>query len=197
MVCRELDDPVREADLLRALARRGEKYLGSRRMGVFLEEVMLDFPGEVVAQAVRQFDLCEGVVEELVFALLPPRPRQLMLVEDAELHRGSLSACLVMPLSPRQLTGIGSAAHAVGLEPRERAQCPAEELMCRFAGEAPVEECIRVEADEDRVHKPSRLARCKPVRRLRALEECLEVLPPGGRVLCPDLTKARVMDREP
>jgi hypothetical protein len=102
-----------------------------------------------------------------------------------------------MRFSPCPLTGIGGAAHAALLEARERAQCLAEELMRRFAGKAAVEERVRVEADENRVHQPRCLARRKPVRRLHALEECLKVLPPRGRVLCLDLTKPRVMDREP
>ena len=50
---RQLHDAVREADLPGALAGRGEKHFRGRRVRIFLEEVMLHFPGEVVAQSVR------------------------------------------------------------------------------------------------------------------------------------------------
>ncbi len=57
MVGGELDDAVAEADLLGALAGGGEENLGLRGVGVFLQEVVLDLPGIVIAQFVRQFDL--------------------------------------------------------------------------------------------------------------------------------------------
>jgi hypothetical protein len=85
----ELDDSVREANATGALARGGEEDLGRRGVGVLLEEVMLDLPRVVVAEPVGELDLVERVVQQLVFASLVPRPGELVLVEDPELHRGS------------------------------------------------------------------------------------------------------------
>ena len=82
----QLHDAVREADLLGALARRGEKDLGGRRVRILLEEVVLDLPGKVVAEPVGELDLVERVLVELELAFRRPRARQLQLVEYAELH---------------------------------------------------------------------------------------------------------------
>src|SRR5205807_6455936 len=73
-----------------ALRGSGEKDLGGRRVAVLLEEVVLDLPDAVEAQLVHQLDLFEGVLQELVLGLRSPRPGQLVLVEHAELHDGSL-----------------------------------------------------------------------------------------------------------
>src|SRR6185437_10109964 len=56
-------------------------------MRVLLEEMMLDFPGMVDAEPVGELDLVERLVVDAVLIALAPGPRQLMLVEDAELHR--------------------------------------------------------------------------------------------------------------
>ena len=87
MIGRELDDAVAQADLLGPLAGGGQENLRRGGMGVLLEEVVLDLPGVVVAEPVSQFDLVQGVLEELVFAALVPRPGELVLIEDPELHR--------------------------------------------------------------------------------------------------------------
>jgi hypothetical protein len=50
------------------LAGGGEEDLGSRGVGVLLQEVVLDLPGVVVAQPVGQLDLVEGLLEEDVLA---------------------------------------------------------------------------------------------------------------------------------
>ena len=84
----ELDDAVAEADLLGALARRGEEDLGRRRMRVLLEEVVLDLPGVVVPEPVGELDLIERVLDQRALGVRGPRARELMLVEDAELHAG-------------------------------------------------------------------------------------------------------------
>jgi hypothetical protein len=68
------------------LARRGEKHLGLRRVGVFFEEMVLHVPGVVVAEPVGELDLVQGVLVELPLIIQPPGTRQLQLVEDAELH---------------------------------------------------------------------------------------------------------------
>ena len=86
MVGRELDDTVAEPDVLRALARCSQEHLGGRGVRVLLEEVVLDLPGVIEAETVCELDLLERLVKELVLAILVPRPRELVLVEDAELH---------------------------------------------------------------------------------------------------------------
>ena len=65
----------------------GEEDLGRGGVRVLLEEMVLDFPGVVDAEPIGQLDLRQGVLEELLLAALDPRARQLMLVEDSELHR--------------------------------------------------------------------------------------------------------------
>src|SRR5262249_13710288 len=57
---RHQDDAMSKADAPRTLGRGGEEHLRSRRMRVFLEEVVLHLPGIVNAQAVRQLDLIPG-----------------------------------------------------------------------------------------------------------------------------------------
>lgn len=52
--------PVAEADLLRALAGGGEKYLGRGGAAVLLEEMVLDLPCVVVAEAVGELDSGRG-----------------------------------------------------------------------------------------------------------------------------------------
>ena len=82
----ELHDAVAEADALGALARRGQEDLGRRGMRVLLEEVVLDLPGVVVAEPVGELDLLERALQQAILAVLVPRSRQLVLVEDPELH---------------------------------------------------------------------------------------------------------------
>ena len=81
-----LADAVAEADGLGQRRGGGEEHLGRRGMGIFLEEVVLDLPGVVVAEPVGQRDLLERLVEQPVLVALVPGPRQLLLVEDAETH---------------------------------------------------------------------------------------------------------------
>src|SRR5690606_24789450 len=89
-----------------ALAGGGEEDLGRRRVGVLLEEVVLDLPDVLDAEAVGVLDLVERVGDELLLAALGPRPRQLVLVEQAELHgvpltsAPRLGACLGGPDRP-------------------------------------------------------------------------------------------------
>ena len=89
MVRRQLDDAVAEPDVLRPLARGTEEHLGRGAVRVLLEEVVLDLPRVVVAEAVGELDLVEAVVEQPVLVAVGPRPGQLVLVEDPELHRSS------------------------------------------------------------------------------------------------------------
>ena len=83
---RQLDDAVAQADAIGALAGRRQEHLGSRGVAVLLEEVVLDLPHVVDAEAVGQLDLIQRVLEQLVLTAVAPRPRQLVLVEDSELH---------------------------------------------------------------------------------------------------------------
>ena len=69
-------------------------------MGVFLQEVVLDLPREIVAQLVGQLDLGEAVLKKLVLAGLGPRARELVLVKDAELHDGVSSVWLPRTVAP-------------------------------------------------------------------------------------------------
>ena len=59
MVRRQLDDAVPEPNVFCALRGRGQEDLGRGRMGVFLEEVVLDFPGVLITESVRELDLFE------------------------------------------------------------------------------------------------------------------------------------------
>src|SRR5579885_742638 len=103
---RQLHDPVTQADLLGALAGRTEKYFGSRGVGIFLEEMVLDLPGIVVAEPVGEFDLVQRILVEPPFAALFPWARQLQLVEDAEFHRMPLlRAGQMMPAAVRHYNG--------------------------------------------------------------------------------------------
>jgi hypothetical protein len=65
MVGGELENAVAEPDVLRALARRGQERFRRGRVRIFLEEVMLDDPGMVVAKLVGEFHLRECVLVEL------------------------------------------------------------------------------------------------------------------------------------
>ena len=82
----ELQDAVAEADAPGALAGGGEKRLRRGAVRVLLEEVVLHHPRVVVADPVGQLDLRQGIPIELVLPILGPGPRQLQLIEDAELH---------------------------------------------------------------------------------------------------------------
>ena len=75
-----------EADAPRALGAGSEEYFRGRRVGVLLEEVVLDLPGEVDAEPVGELDLVESLLKESELVPVSPRARQLMLVEDAEFH---------------------------------------------------------------------------------------------------------------
>src|SRR5205807_5882861 len=66
MVRRELDDAMAQSDPLGPLAGGPEEDLGRGGMGVLLEEVVLDHPGVVVAEPVRELNLGERVLEDLV-----------------------------------------------------------------------------------------------------------------------------------
>ena len=111
---RHEDDAVAEADATRARRARREEHLGSRRVRVLLEEVMLDLPRVVDPEPVGELDLLEGVVDQALLVVGLPGPRQLVLVEDAELHDRTVAggvrlvkrvACLSPPPPPTSHPG--------------------------------------------------------------------------------------------
>src|SRR4051812_30673969 len=83
---RGLHDAVTEPDALRALRSRGEEHLGRRGVAVLLEEVVLDLPHVVDAERIRELDLLERVLDQLVLGTFVPGTGKLVLVEDPELH---------------------------------------------------------------------------------------------------------------
>src|SRR3954452_4455990 len=88
---RQRQDAEAEPDACRALRRGGEEDVRGARVRVLLEEVVLDLPHGVKADAVGDLDLLERVVQQPVLAVLAPRARQLVLVEDPEPHRANAS----------------------------------------------------------------------------------------------------------
>src|SRR3954452_5021167 len=56
-------------------------------MAVLLEEVVLDHPGGVDPDAVRQLALLDGVGQHRGLGVVVPRPGQLVLEEQTDLHR--------------------------------------------------------------------------------------------------------------
>ena len=58
-------------------------------MRVFLEKMVLDLPDVVDPQPIGELDLVERLVVKAQLAILAPGLRQLVLVEQAEFHRGS------------------------------------------------------------------------------------------------------------
>ena len=58
-------------------------------MRVLLEEVVLDLPHRVEADAVGELDLLEGVLDQPLLAVVAPRAGDLVLVEDPEAHGAS------------------------------------------------------------------------------------------------------------
>ena len=85
-------DAVAEADVLRALAGGGEEDLGRRRVAVLLQEVMLDLPDVLDPQRVGELDLVERILDQTMLGAVVPRPPDLVLVEDPELHQPAAAA---------------------------------------------------------------------------------------------------------
>src|SRR5262249_49508961 len=112
MIGGELEDAVAEPDVFRALAGRGEEGFRRGRVGIFLEEVVLDDPGVVVAELVGEFHLRERVLIEGELVAGDPGPWQLQLVEDAELHRVSPAYSCCAHLNER-----GGAVHGAAIPP--------------------------------------------------------------------------------
>src|SRR5713101_7962010 len=77
--------------------------------------MMLDLPGEIVAEPVRQFELVERVVIERELAIRPPGPRQLQLVKNTKFHRLLPTAAKSATL--RRRLGDSAAAGEPGVPP--------------------------------------------------------------------------------
>ncbi len=82
----DLDDAVAKPDVLGPLAGGAQENLGRGGMGIFLQEMMFDFPRVVVAQLVRELDLRQRILHQLVLAVRLPGLGQLVLVENSEFH---------------------------------------------------------------------------------------------------------------
>jgi hypothetical protein len=98
MVGGELENAVAEPNLFGALAGGGEEGLGSGRVRVFFEEMMLYNPGVVIAEPVGGLELRQRVLVEPELVALLPGARQLQLVEDSEFHDASQRACCFQPV---------------------------------------------------------------------------------------------------
>ena len=81
-----LPDAVAQADGFCARRGGGEENLRRRGMGIFVEEVVLHFPGVVVAEPIGQRDLVQRLMKQIALVALVPGPRQLQLVENSEAH---------------------------------------------------------------------------------------------------------------
>ena len=57
-------DAVAETDVLGALRAGREKYFRRRGVRIFLEEMVLDFPGVIDAEPVGEFDLIERLLKQ-------------------------------------------------------------------------------------------------------------------------------------
>ena len=88
-------DAVAEADVFGALRAGREEDLRRRRVRIFLEKMVLDFPCVVDPKLVGEFDLVERLLEQPLLVALVPRPRQLVLVENTEFHGRSSDILLV------------------------------------------------------------------------------------------------------
>jgi predicted GNAT family N-acyltransferase len=86
VVGNHLADAVTEPDTARLRGRSREEHFRRRGMGIFVEEMMLDFPRIVVAELVRERDLGERLMEQALLVALLPGPRQLQFVENAKPH---------------------------------------------------------------------------------------------------------------
>ena len=99
----DLADPEADPDLLGLRSKGGEKHIGSRAVGVLIEEVMLDGPGVVDTEIIGQLDLLDGLLDQLVLGSLAPRLRQLQLIKNTKSHDSYLSIprLIASTLAPR------------------------------------------------------------------------------------------------
>ena len=76
--------PVPEPDAARIAGAGAEEYLRGGRVSVFLQEVVLDLPHVVDAEAIGQLDLLDGIPKETVLGVLVPGTGELVFVEESE-----------------------------------------------------------------------------------------------------------------
>src|SRR5439155_5456465 len=86
MIGGKLANAVTEPDVFGALAGGGEKGFRRRRMRIFFQKMMFNYPGIVVAEPVGGFELRQRVLIKLQLIAGWPRARQLQLIKDAEFH---------------------------------------------------------------------------------------------------------------
>ena len=84
---RRLDDAVADAACAGALAGRGQEDLGRAECEYSSKKWCSTSHRYCDPEAVGQLDLVQGVGDQLLLAGVAPGPGQLVLVEDAELHR--------------------------------------------------------------------------------------------------------------
>ena len=75
-----------QADTLRALAGCTKEDFWGGGMGIFLKEMMFDFPGVVIAKAICQLELTERIVVQLLLGMRLPGTGNLQLIKNAEFH---------------------------------------------------------------------------------------------------------------
>src|SRR5262245_47604773 len=88
-------------------------------MRVLFEEVVLHLPGMIDTDPVSELDLVERILKQLQLLPLAPRPRQLVLIKDAELHRSSLT-CAASQLTPPLAVPASAASSSPGRAWAER-----------------------------------------------------------------------------
>ena len=75
-----------DANVLGALAHRGEKDFGRRGVRVLFQEMMLGGPDVVVSALIGEDRLFERILEQRVLGIAGPGPGELMLVKTAKFH---------------------------------------------------------------------------------------------------------------
>ena len=81
-----LNDAVADAHSLGTLAGHGQEHLWCTGVRILLQKMVLHLPEVLDPETVGQFDLVQGIGDQLLLAGLAPGPGQLVLVEDTELH---------------------------------------------------------------------------------------------------------------
>src|SRR5262245_14659237 len=145
---RHQGDAVAEADPERALRAGCQEDPRRRRVRLLLQEVVLDLPDVLDPEAVGELDLLERLREDPPLRIRIPGPGDLVLVEEAELHRSSApgAAGLYHGLAgPQRLRGPGGR-----LESRPTRSGPELQWSSAQASEAHRARPCDVEASEAR-----------------------------------------------
>jgi hypothetical protein len=100
---RQQHHAVPDADIAGALRDRRQEHLRRRRMGEFLQEMMLDLPYGVKAVPIGGFDLLDRLPVGIVFGVRAPWLEHFHFVEQVDFHNPSpggafgSSSCPGMP----------------------------------------------------------------------------------------------------